>query len=166
MHELIPIIGKQFHYSHNKKTTFLKEKQDFSTDNIEKYKLTNEYEGADIQNEFLKLTIEYYLEEFKEDINGDGYKKLVDALFEYFTNGVFPKLTDKIKFKRINKKRVGWALKELYKKLRIDKISFDYLLFAKENINLFEKVDLDNVDLLNCNLYKYFTTNPQNKGYN
>lgn len=110
----------------------------------------------------VKLAVEDFLEDFKEDINGDGYKQLFNAMVEYFVNGAFPILENKINFKKINKKRVGWALRTLYKSEKNDSLSYDYLLFAKENINLFEKVDLNRENFKTCNLYKYFTTNPDN----
>ena len=112
------------------------------------------------QNNHLKSTIEDYLEEFKDDINNNGYEILVNALLDYFSNGAFPILTSKINFKRINKKRVGWALKELHKSEKTDSISFDYISFAKENINLFDKETLDEHNFRRSNLYKAFTTNP------
>lgn len=111
-------------------------------------------------NDLLTSTIEDYLEEFKENINGNGYLKLVDALFGYFTNGVFPILDEKIKFKRINKKRIGWALKELYKSERTDNLDIEYFRFAQENINLFEKEIIETTDFNKSKFYKMFTTNP------
>ena len=112
------------------------------------------------QNNHLKSTIEDYLEEFKDDINNNGYEILVNALLDYFSNGAFPILTSKINFKRINKKRVGWALKELHKSEKTETISFDYILFAKENINLFVNETLEEHTFRKSNLYKAFTTNP------
>ena len=44
----------------------------------------NEDDVDTSQNDILKSTIEDYLEVFKDKINGDGYEKLVGALFEYF----------------------------------------------------------------------------------
>lgn len=111
-------------------------------------------------NNHLKSTIEDYLEEFKEEINSNGYEILVKALFEYFTNGVFPILPTKINFKKINKKRVGFALKTLYQSEKTESISFDYLLFAKTNINLFANEIVEKHNFRKSNLYKAFTTNP------
>lgn len=111
-------------------------------------------------NNHLKSTIEDYLEEFKEEINNNGYEILVKALFEYFTNGIFPILATKINFKKINKKRVGFALKTLYQSEKTESISFDYLLFAKTNINLFANEMVEEHNFRKSNLYKAFTTNP------
>lgn len=113
-----------------------------------------------VPNNLLKSTIEDYLEEFKEEINNNGYEILVDALFEYFSNDTFPILSAKINFKSINKKRVGLALKKLHKSEKLGKIPFEYLVFAKENINLFANETLEEATFTKSNLYKAFTTNP------
>jgi hypothetical protein len=122
-------------------------------DNASEYKVAG-------QNEFLKSTIEDHLEEFKDEINGDGYDRLVDALFDYFTTGKFPVLDSKINFKRINKKRVGWALKELYKSEKIENLDIEYFRFAQGNINLFAKEIIVKDGFNKSNFYKAFTTNP------
>ena len=123
---------------------------------IDKTPITND----ESSNNLLKSTIEDYLEEFEVEINQNGYKILIDALFIYFSEGTFPVLTSKINFKKINKKRVGWALKELHKSEKTCNISFEYLLFAKENINLFTNETLEVNNFRKSNLYKIFTTNP------
>lgn len=109
-------------------------------------------------DDMLKATIEDYLEEFKESIKYDGYVRLVEALYQYFNTGSFPVLTSKIEFVQSNKKKIGWALKELYMSERTDTLSYDYLLFSKNNINLFSTVKLEKDNLIKSNLYKYFTT--------
>jgi hypothetical protein len=111
-------------------------------------------------NDYTKSTIEDCLFSIKNDINPDQYEILVDTLYTYFTTGKFPILEKKIMFKSVNKKRVAWALKEAYRNLKIDKLSLEYLKFAKDNINLFEKVQFDSEDFWDSNLYKYFNTNP------
>ena len=113
----------------------------------------------DNQNDLLKSTIEDYLDEFRDEINGDGYDILVNALNEYFSSGSFPVLTSKINFKRINKKRVGWALKELYKSEKTDNLNIEYFRFAKDNINLFANEDIVEDGFKKSNFYKAFTTN-------
>lgn len=112
------------------------------------------------QNEFLKSTIEDHLEEFKAEINGDGYERLVEALSEYFIRGAFPLLNNKINFKKINKKRLGWALKELYKSEKTENLDIEYFRFAQENINLFAKEIIAKDGFNKSNFYKAFTTNP------
>lgn len=114
----------------------------------------------DNQNISLMPTIEDYLEEFKPDINGDGYEILINALYDYFSKGKFPVLISKINFKRINKKRVGWALKELYKSEKTDNLEIEYFRFAQENINLFAKEVIAEEGFLQSKFYKSFTTNP------
>jgi hypothetical protein len=129
--------------------------------NIDNYKIEPKSQLESVEeNNVLKSTIDDYLEQFKEEINGDGYEKLVNALYEYFTNNKFPILENKINFKRINKKRLGWALKELYKSEKTDKLNIEYFRFAQENINLFAKEVIVTEGFLQSNFYKVFTTNP------
>ncbi|GAA4801690.1 hypothetical protein [Litoribaculum gwangyangense] len=119
-------------------------------------------EGAvDIgDDDYTKSTIEKYLQNIVDYIIPQEHKVLVDALYFYFTKNEFPKLEKKIMFKRVNKKKVGWALKEVYMNLKTDKLSEEYLQFAKDNINLFENVKSNPENYMDSNLYSYFTTNP------
>lgn len=112
------------------------------------------------ENDFLKSTIEEHLEEFEDDIMHNGYKILVDALYQYFSCNKFPVLKSKIKFKSINKKRVGWALKELYKCEKRENLDIEYFRFAQENINLFANEIIEKENFYRSNFYKMFTTNP------
>jgi hypothetical protein len=111
-------------------------------------------------NDFIRSTIEDYLEDIVEYINPSDYSVLVDVLYSYFTNSKFPKLERKIIFKRVNKKKVGWALKEVYKNLKTDNLDLEYFRFAQENINLFEKEIIKTEGFLQSKFYKAFTTNP------
>lgn len=112
------------------------------------------------ENDYTKSTIEDYLYNIKNHMYRDQYETLVDALHSYFTTGQFTKLKKKIMFKRVNKKKVGWALKEVYNNLKTDKLSVEYFEFAKENINLFEKEQIESENFHQSKFYKYFTTNP------
>ena len=170
-YEIVTKLGfDQYMFSDNKKTAFLNErksKSDSTSLPIEELI----FEGKNIivdneeslnqeQNNILKSTIDDYLEVFKVDMNGDSYIVLTNALFEYFSMGSFPILTSKINFKRINKKRVGWALKELYKSEKTNNLEIEYFRFAKENINLFANEDIVEEGFKQSNFYKAFTTNP------
>ena len=112
-------------------------------------------------NDYTKSTIEDYLEDIVDDINPGDYSVLVNALYCYFTTSKFPKLERKIIFKRVNKKKVGWALKEVYKNLKTDNLDVEYFRFALENINLFAKEAIVTEGFLQSNFYKAFTTNPR-----
>lgn len=116
-------------------------------------------ENSDL-NDYTKSTIEDYLTVIEDDINSDDYKLLTDALYSYFTTDRFPQLERKIMFKRVNKKKVGWALKEVYKNLKREALDIEYFRFAKENINLFEKEVIQRKDFNKSKFYKIFTTNP------
>lgn len=170
-YSIIKSLGfDQYIFSNNKKTTFLNERKtnmcsnDLDIDNpiseekpIQDENLTK---FVPEENNFLRSTIHEYLEELKIEINGNGYDILVNALFEYFSNGSFPTLTTKINFKKINKKRVGWALKELYKSERTSNLEIEYFRFAKDNINLFANEIIVEKDFKKSKFYKAFTTNP------
>jgi hypothetical protein len=147
---------------------FISEQQQSNVpgDTIEvKVESKKEHEKSEVvedigSNDLTKSTIEDCLVDIIDDINNDDYKILVDALCLYFTTDKFQKLKHKIRFKSVNKKKVGWALKEIYKNLKMEKLSIEYFQFAKDNINLFEKEEIDNEDFKNSRFYKYFTTNP------
>lgn len=141
----------------NNKFDSLLAKEKFETDKLIGYGIENK---EDVENNIVRSTIEDYLDEFKDDIKYDGYARLVDALHHYFTEGNFPILTKKIEFKRINKKKVGWALKELYKSEKIDNLHVEYFRFAQQNINLFENEVITSEDFNKSKFYKLFTTNP------
>lgn len=112
-------------------------------------------------NDYTRSTIEDYLEDIVDDINPGDYSVLVNALYCYFTTSKFPKLERKIIFKRVNKKKVGWALKEVYKNLKTENLDVEYFRFALENINLFAKEVMVTEGFLQSKFYKAFTTNPR-----
>jgi hypothetical protein len=161
---------KQYLFSHNKKIDFLTKHKAYlasndlslqGQNNVEKnINIGNQEDTGKELNDVLESTIEDYLEEFKIEINGDGYDVLVNALFEYFSNGKFPVLKSKINFKRINKKRVGWALKDLYKSEKTNNLEIEYFRFAKDNINLFANEVIVDEKFNQSKFYKMFTTNP------
>lgn len=160
-YDVISITGyRQYLFSHNKKVEFLELRKNNLNTTKHQSNGTPNLIKEDDQNDILKSTIDDYLEEFKDEINNNGYQVLVNALFDYFSNGTFPILTSKINFKSINKKRVGWALKELYKSEKTVPISFDYISFARDNINLFTDEIFEKHNFRKSNLYKIFTTNP------
>ena len=157
----------QYIFSYNKKITFLTERKT-KLDSIdltaEKPILENiaikEENLSPEENDILKSTIDDYLDEFRIEINGNGYEVLTNALFEYFSSGSFPVLASKINFKRINKKRVGWALKDLYKSEKTNNLEIEYFRFAKDNINLFADEIIIEEGFKKSKFYKMFTTNP------
>lgn len=121
---------------------------------------TEDNTNVNIENDYLKSSIEDYLEPVTEFIDTANYGILVDALYSYFTTSKFPKLDKKIIFKRVNKKKVGWALKEVYKNNKQDNLDIEYFRFAQENINLFDKEVIVEEGFLQSKFYKVFTTNP------
>lgn len=108
--------------------------------------------------DFLLSNIEDWLQEFEERMSKSDYKLLKELLQAYFRNGAFPKLTNRIHVAKVNKKKFGWALSQIYRSQKDIPLSLEYLRFAKENITLFSDVEFNADDHKNCLLYKYFTT--------
>lgn len=115
-------------------------------------------------NNFLHSTIEDWLFPFKEEklISETHYNTLVSSLKQYFEKGTFPILSSQIRVGKVNIKRFGWALNEIFKASNTnnEKLSkhIEYLLFAKQNISVFSKVEFDETNVLKSKLYIYFTT--------
>lgn len=111
----------------------------------------------------LKLDIiEKWLFPFKEEsiLTNENYNNLVSALKHYFDNGEFPLLNNKIEVKKVNIKRFGWSLNQIFRaeKNNNEKLPIEYLRFAKENITIFKDASFNESNYLKSNLYKYFTT--------
>lgn len=127
---------------------------------------SNEFEPKQIEtkieheteNDFTLSTIEDWLFEFKEKMNQTDYQNLVSALLNYFKTGKFPILSKPIQINgRPNKKLVGWALNRIFE-AKGKGVEKELLQFAKDNISIFSNVQFDEKNILNSNLYKYFTT--------
>lgn len=106
-----------------------------------------------------------HLGPFESYLSSDDYILLSNSLIHYFNSGSFPTLEKKINFKTINKKWIGWALKEIFVSLSTAKLSFDLLSFAQRNINIFDKEVIDKKDFQDSNLYKSFTEKPKSYKY-
>lgn len=114
------------------------------------------------ENNFKQSIIEDYLLPFKEEniLVQVDYTNLVDLLVHYFDKQSFPAEISRIKVGRVNVKRFGWALNEIFKahNSNNEKLPIEYLRFAKQNISIFEGVSFDENNYLKSNLYKYFKT--------
>lgn len=97
--------------------------------------------------------------------NSDDYVILTNSLLEYISRGSFPKLEKKIIFRKMDKKCIGWALKEIYKSFSIEKLPIELFRFAQQNINLFENEVIVEDNFLQSNFYKLFTTKPKSYKY-
>lgn len=101
--------------------------------------------------------IEEMLQEVKDRIPHD-YDNLVTALAQFFQFGTFPVGISVIRVQKVNKKALGWILYSIYKELKPEeKLSYQYLLFAKQNISKFQGDVLPEVGYSKCNLYRFFT---------
>jgi hypothetical protein len=116
-------------------------------------------------NDFIKSTIEDYLEPIKKYFNTKDYDLLVSELDSYFKTGAFTNSNEIIKtVNRPNKKLIGWQFKELYNNCINDntKLSIEYLRFGKQRISIFKDVSFDESNYLKSNLYKYYNTKVSN----
>lgn len=109
-------------------------------------------------NDFTLSTIEDNLEPFLNKIGPESYNILTKSLKTYFEIGRFPKINAEIKVGKVGLKRFGKALYEIYKSLKSEKLSYEYLEFAKHHISIFKTVQLNREKMTTCNLYKYFTS--------
>ncbi|MFN7492403.1 MAG: hypothetical protein ACK5RG_05765, partial [Cyclobacteriaceae bacterium] len=66
------------------------------------------------KNDLIKSTIVAYLKPFEERLTESHYYYLIEYLLEYFKTNHFPNITGTIDFKRVNKKKVGWALNQIF----------------------------------------------------
>lgn len=157
------ISFEQYCYSNNKKMSFLEEKL-LGNNNVQKEEV-NIIEKTEthttfiiLNNSFINDIIIEKLENVLTNVNTTQYGLLVDMLNKYFQNNRVNFSVNKINLGRLNKKKVGWALKEIYTSITNESLTYEYLEFIKENVLLFKDVELKKNDFFYCNLYKYFTT--------
>lgn len=157
------ISYEQYCYSNNKKMSFLEQKLlgnnndaiDVISSNIQ---IETPTTTTNLNDSFINDIILEKLEDVLTNVNTTQYGLLVDMLIKYFENDRVAFKVNKINLGRINKKKVGWALKEIYTTITNEGLTYEYLEFIKENVLLFKDVELNKDDLFYCNLYKYFTT--------
>ena len=107
-----------------------------------------------------KIIIENNLKELKGYLSNSDYDFLVNSMLEYCTKDNFPQFDHMIIFRPINKKNVGWALKEIVKTIKRGTLKIELFKFAQQHINLFQDEVIVEVNFTKSSLYKSFTTNP------
>lgn len=154
---IITSVDKIVEFLHDKYSKF----QSVSSDDETNLSIDLKSEESRIENQIdpVLQIIEKYLKPYSHLSFDEDYNLLTDSLLAYFKNGKFPKLEKKITFKRCNKKKIGWALKEIFTSITIEDFSIEYARFAHENINLFKKDVVDEANFVDSNLYKYFHEN-------
>jgi PHD/YefM family antitoxin component YafN of YafNO toxin-antitoxin module len=111
------------------------------------------------------LIIAQHLSPYATCLSVRDYEVLTQSLLIYFNTGNFPKLEKKINFRHLNKKHIGWALKEIYKRFRTTNLPIELFRFAQQHINLFENEVIDEDNFRKSSFYKSFTTKPQSYKY-
>lgn len=157
------ISYEQYCYSNNKKMSFLEQKLLGNNNNVIDVTSSNiqieiPTTITNLNDSFINDIILEKLEDVLTNVNTTQYGLLVDMLIKYFENDRVAFKVNKINLGRINKKKVGWALKEIYTTITNEGLTYEYLEFIKENVLLFKDVELNKDDFFYCNLYKYFTT--------
>ena len=122
---------------------------------------SNEYDGNSVQPiDPLLSTIEGCLEPLKSLLCEKDFKILVAAKKQYFETDAFPKLQEKIKFKRVNKKKVAWTLSQLFRAVKpTSPLAIEYVAFGFKNLSVFEKDKFTKENFKKSSLYNYYTTN-------
>jgi len=107
-----------------------------------------------------KIIIENNLRELKGYLSNSDYELLANAMLEYCIKDNFPQFDHIIIFRPINKKNVGWALKEIVKTIKHGTLKIELFKFAQQHINLFQGEVIVEVNFTKSSFYKLFTTNP------
>ena len=157
------ISFEQYCYSNSKKMSFLEEKllgnNNFKKEEVNIIEKTETIKTTtNLNDSFINDVILEKLEVVLTNVNTTQYGLPVDMLIKYFQNDRVSFNVNKINLGKINKKKVGWALKEIYTTITNEGLTYEYLAFIKENVLLFKDVELNKDDFFYCNLYKYFTT--------
>lgn len=112
----------------------------------------------DGENDFIRSTIEEYLEDVREEfINPKDFTQAVNILERYFKDQPF-EIPTPIETKYGSKKKLARALYKIYKPVGRQKLSLDFLQLIKNIFGVFkdEKININNIT--ESNLYKYLTT--------
>lgn len=115
------------------------------------------------ENNFAKSTIEDYLLPFKEDnsINETEYNSLINILLSYFESNQMTVSAPKLFVKNGNKKKLGFALGQIFKGLKNEVLAYEYLKLGKDNLSIYKDEVLCKENFTKSNLYKYYTTKAQ-----
>ena len=108
----------------------------------------------------MKEVIEINLKKLKGHLSNYDYNVLANSMLEYCKTDNFPQLDHIIMFKPINKKNVGWALKEIVKTIKRGPLKIKLFKFAQQYINLFQDEVIVDVKFTSSSFYKAFTYNP------
>lgn len=115
----------------------------------------------DVKTALLENSIDEYLEPFKDTaIDSKDYSEAAAAL-KLFFEGHPPTTPKCCAIKNRNKKKLGYALGQLYKGQTNGSLSFEYLDFCRRLFDCFKGAELGKDNYLRSNLYKYFSSKTQ-----
>ena len=114
-------------------------------------------ENENNENDFLKSTIEDYLEVAKGAFNHENDLNMARDRILNFFHGSEISCEKRIFIKSGYKKRLGQALGSIYKSHENAPLSFKYLDFARSTFTIYSKEKVDEQMINRSNLYKYFT---------
>lgn len=109
----------------------------------EKY-LVKRNDQAHKEENGIKMTIDNCLIELRENKKIDelNYNKLFDLLYNFFESRKSPVLKTKIIVKYGSKKRLASALGAIYRELDSDTLKDEYIILAKNNINIYASKEI------------------------
>ncbi|MCB2221553.1 MAG: hypothetical protein KQI35_14235 [Bacteroidetes bacterium] len=118
---------------------------------------------VDEPNDYIRSTVDEYLEEYKNSgfNSEEDYWSLVDIYTQFFHREDLSNINIQPIFIRQGyKKKLAYALGEIYRSFRNEKLTYEYLLLAKRGISIFSDEEFEEKNLVKSNLYKYFTSKP------
>jgi hypothetical protein len=107
-----------------------------------------------------EFTIENFLKQFKENkkIDEAEYDRFFKLIFDFFDGQVNSPLKKAIFIKKGCTKKIASALGGIYREIKSEKITYEYLMLGKENVNIFLKEKFTDKNFQKSNLYKYYTS--------
>ena len=110
---------------------------------------------------FNENTVNEYLEHFKGNaINAGDYDIVANVLSAFFNEKPLPKYKP-VFVKRGNKTKLAYALGNIFRDLKSEVLSYQYLELCKGLFACYSNEIIDKAALNKGNLYKYFTTKTQ-----
>jgi len=122
----------------------------------------NNVEHEEPENDIIVSTIDDYLETFKTKgaITYNDYEIVKAVLTNYF-KGKTVKEYNPVFVKYGNKKKLAFACGELYKALKAEPITYEYLFLIKSLFQIFISETIEETNYNKSNLYNYCTTRTQ-----
>lgn len=121
-------------------------------DNTDSKTILTQEENADLSSQ-----IEEILSEIKNCFNNDSdFKNAISRIEAFFLKKVIPE-NKGIFVKGKSKGKLANSLGRIFRSIINSPLTYEYLMFAKDNFTIFQNEKIENNKLNTNNLYKYFT---------